>query len=113
MHALGQVVHFLTACRHSPEIFLKALNAMLPRDVRVLAVEVMPQAFHATLDAKSKRYRYVIDNAPVASPFQLIRLQPFQLLRFRSRDRPAFPAVPCPSSEKTCPSFQSLHPTPV
>ena len=31
----------------------------------------MPQAFHATLDAKSKRYRYVIDNGPIASPFQL------------------------------------------
>ena len=31
----------------------------------------MPQAFHATLDAKSKRYRYVIDNGTIASPFQL------------------------------------------
>jgi tRNA pseudouridine38-40 synthase len=71
VHALGQVVHFLTTSCHSPEVFFRALNAMLPRDLRVLAVEVMPQAFHATLDAKSKRYRYVIDNAQVASPFQL------------------------------------------
>ena len=31
----------------------------------------MPQAFHATLDARSKRYRYVIDNGAVACPFQL------------------------------------------
>jgi tRNA pseudouridine38-40 synthase len=31
----------------------------------------MPQAFHATLDAKSKRYRYVIDNGWIANPFQL------------------------------------------
>ncbi len=30
-----------------------------------------PQAFHATLDARSKRYRYAIDNGPIASPFQL------------------------------------------
>ena len=30
----------------------------------------MPQAFHATLDAKAKLYRYVIDNNPVADPFQ-------------------------------------------
>ena len=30
----------------------------------------MPQSFHATLDAKAKLYRYVIDNGPVADPFQ-------------------------------------------
>lgn len=71
VHALGQVVHFLTASRHRPEVFVKALNAMLPRDVRVLNAEEMPQAFHATLDATSKRYRYVIDNGPIADPFQL------------------------------------------
>jgi tRNA pseudouridine38-40 synthase len=44
---------------------------LLPRDVRVLAAREMPQAFHATLDAKSKRYRYAIDNGRIASPFQL------------------------------------------
>ena len=71
MHALGQVVHFYTASRHPPEIFVRALNALLPRDLRVLDAREMPQAFHATLDAKSKRYRYVIDNGPIASPFQL------------------------------------------
>lgn len=71
VHALGQVVHFLTASRHGPDVFLKALNATLPRDVRVLDVAEVPQAFHATLDAKSKRYRYRIDNAPYASPFEL------------------------------------------
>lgn len=71
VHALGQVVHFLTPSRHRPEIILKALNALLPRDLRVLEVRDMPQAFHATLDAISKRYRYVIDDGPIASPFQL------------------------------------------
>jgi hypothetical protein len=69
VHALGQVVHFFTTSRHSPEVFLKALNALLPAEVRVLGAEEVPQAFHATLDAKSKRYRYEIDNAPIASPF--------------------------------------------
>jgi tRNA pseudouridine38-40 synthase len=70
VHALGQVVHFLTASRHPPEVFVKALNAMLPRDVRVRGAWEMPQAFHATLDAKAKLYRYVIDNGPIADPFQ-------------------------------------------
>ncbi len=44
---------------------------MLPPDVRVEGRWDVPQAFHATLDAKSKRYRYVIDNSPIADPFLL------------------------------------------
>jgi tRNA pseudouridine38-40 synthase len=71
VHALEQTVHFLTASRHPTETFVRALNALLPRDVRVLQAQDMPQAFHATLDARSKRYRYVIDNGRVACPFQL------------------------------------------
>jgi tRNA pseudouridine38-40 synthase len=71
VHALGQAVHFLTASRHSTETIVRALNALMPRDVRVLDATEMPQSFHATLDAKSKRYRYAIDNARIASPFQL------------------------------------------
>ncbi len=71
VHALGQTVHFLTASLHSTETFMRALNALLPRDVRVLDAAEMPQSFHATLDARSKRYRYAIDNARIASPFQL------------------------------------------
>src|SRR5215472_13190241 len=71
VHAQGQVVHFLTPSRHSTETFVRALNSLLPRDVRVLEAAEMPQSFHATLDARSKRYRYAIDNARIASPFQL------------------------------------------
>ncbi len=71
VHALGQVVHFFTASRHSCPTFVRGLNALLPRDLRVLEAREMPQAFHATLDARSKRYRYVIDNGTVACPFQL------------------------------------------
>ena len=71
VHALGQAVHFLTASRHSTETFVRALNALLPRDVRILDAADMTQSFHATLDARSKRYRYAIDNARIASPFLL------------------------------------------
>src|SRR5215213_1255351 len=70
VHALGQVVHFFTAARHAPEVFVKALNALLPRDVRVLDAREVLQAFHATLDARAKLYRYVIDNGRIADPFQ-------------------------------------------
>lgn len=70
VHALGQVVHFYTASQHPADVFVKALNATLPIDVRVHGAWDMPQAFHATLDAKSKLYRYVIDNGRIADPFR-------------------------------------------
>jgi tRNA pseudouridine38-40 synthase len=71
VHALGQVIHFLTASAHPPAVIQKALNALLPRDVRVVAAAEVPQSFHATLDARSKRYRYLMDNRPIARPFLL------------------------------------------
>jgi tRNA pseudouridine38-40 synthase len=71
VHALGQVVHFLTDSRHSTETFQRGLNAFLPPDIRVLEAQEKPQAFNATFDATSKRYRYVVDNGRIASPFQL------------------------------------------
>jgi tRNA pseudouridine38-40 synthase len=71
VHAIGQVVHFLTVSAHSSQTFVRALNAILPRDIRILAAEEKAQAFHATLDAKSKRYRYVIDNGRFADVFGL------------------------------------------
>src|SRR5262249_48720550 len=71
VHALGQVIHFLTASRHAPETFMRALNALMPRDVRILEAQELPQAFPSPPDATSKRYRYVIDNGRVASPFHL------------------------------------------
>lgn len=70
VHAIGQVVHFYTGSSHAPETFVKALNAMLPADVRVKKATEVPQSFHATLDARGKLYRYVIDNGRVADPFQ-------------------------------------------
>ncbi|CAN5901531.1 tRNA pseudouridine(38-40) synthase TruA [soil metagenome] len=70
VHALGQVVNVFTVFKHPPEVLVRALNAMLPMDVRVLGAWDVSQAFHATIDAKSKRYRYVLDNAPIADPFR-------------------------------------------
>jgi tRNA pseudouridine38-40 synthase len=71
VHARGQVVHFFTACRLPLSVIVRALNALMPRDVRVLDAVEMPQSFHSTLDAISKRYRYQIDNQTYADPFLL------------------------------------------
>jgi tRNA pseudouridine38-40 synthase len=47
----------------------RALNAALPRSLRVLQVEECAAGFHARFSARSKTYEYRIVNGPVVSPF--------------------------------------------
>lgn len=71
VHALAQVASFETGSQHPPEVMLRALNAMLPRDLRVTVVEDAPADFHPQKSARRKRYSYLICNAGVVSPFAL------------------------------------------
>jgi tRNA pseudouridine38-40 synthase len=70
VHALGQVASVRVTCGHDVATLTRALNAHLPADVRVLSVEEADPEFHARFSARSKTYRYVIRNAPVARPFE-------------------------------------------
>jgi len=69
VHALGQVASCTLTGLLDADTLRRALNARLPADVRVLAVDQMPEAFHARFSAKTKRYRYVLANGPLVSPF--------------------------------------------
>ncbi len=60
VHASGQVAHFDTAGRLEPEQFERALNALLPRSIRVGDVRVADPDFHARYGAVWKIYRYSI-----------------------------------------------------
>jgi tRNA pseudouridine38-40 synthase len=69
VHALGQVASFSTQCALPLPQFCRAINANLPCDVRVLAIEETHSGFHAIRDAVSKRYRYVIQDGPIPDVF--------------------------------------------
>jgi tRNA pseudouridine38-40 synthase len=69
VHALGQVASCALTGLLDADTLGRALNARLPPDVRVLAVDEMPEAFHARFSATGKRYRYVLANGPLVSPF--------------------------------------------
>jgi tRNA pseudouridine38-40 synthase len=71
VHALGQTATFKTVLKMDPAEIFKALNGILPRDVRVGSVEIVPAAFHARKSAVGKTYRYRIVTTPVVSPFDL------------------------------------------
>jgi tRNA pseudouridine38-40 synthase len=69
VHAAAQVVSATVANGLDAQTMVRALNAVLPLDVRVLTVEEMPDAFHARFDARSKTYEYRVVNAPFVSAF--------------------------------------------
>ena len=64
VHALEQVVNFHTQSAHPLEVFVRALNAILPRDVSVLSCEEVDDKFNARFRASGKIYRYLIYNQP-------------------------------------------------
>src|SRR6187401_3505173 len=70
VHALGQVASVRVTCGHDAATLTRALNAQLPEEIRVLSVEDADAGFHARFSARSKTYRYVIRNAPIATPFE-------------------------------------------
>ncbi len=69
VHALAQVVTFVTESAVPTENFGKALNDILPGAVRVIEVSEAPADFHARHSAKAKTYRYRIFRGAICSPF--------------------------------------------
>jgi tRNA pseudouridine38-40 synthase len=69
VHATGQVANFhSTIDSIEPARFREAVNAYLPRDVRVMeSAEVSPR-FHARKSARLRVYRYYIARGPVLAP---------------------------------------------
>jgi tRNA pseudouridine38-40 synthase len=65
VHALGQV------CSYAGELpLLRSVNAVLPREISVLAAEAMPEGFSARHDARSRAYVYRLLARPAPSPFE-------------------------------------------
>lgn len=69
VHALGQVIHFDTPLDLGDR-WLMALNVLLPKDVRITAVEQTSEDFHARYGAKGKTYRYKWSYGELQSPFE-------------------------------------------
>ena len=114
VHALANVVSVEVSGGPPAARSLVALNALLPRDLAVTAVEQAPPAFHARHWATSRSYRYRIWCAPVRSPFEepralwrpkAVGYPPTRSLRGDPARRARFPGVhpdrdaaPCVSS---------------
>ena len=61
VHALGQAANFYSPVDSMPaENYVRALNAFLPSDVRIMAAREVPEDFSARKSATSRVYRYFI-----------------------------------------------------
>jgi len=69
VHALAQIVTFVTESSVPTQNFLKALNDVLPASIRVMEVAEMPAGFHARHSARAKTYRYRVYREAICPPF--------------------------------------------
>lgn len=61
VHAVGQAANFYSPIDSMPaENYIRALNAFLPEDVRIVAARDVPEDFSARKSATSRVYRYFI-----------------------------------------------------
>ena len=77
VHALGQAVSVVVPERWDAEALRRALNGVLPRDVRCARIHTMTHEFHARFSATERQYRYLIGtDADAFSPFRYNREWP-------------------------------------
>lgn len=75
VHALNQVAHFTSSsCLDTQKLF-RALNGILPKDIRCLKAIEVPMSFHAQQSAISKEYHYILGLDEIVTPFQRLYCQ--------------------------------------
>jgi tRNA pseudouridine38-40 synthase len=74
VHAMAQVAHVdVPKGRFPREVWLAAINAHLPPQMRVLRCQLATPDFHARFSARGKVYRYRIWNAAFLHPLEVNR----------------------------------------
>ena len=68
VHATGQVGRFTTSNSIPAERVSLALNRVLNKSVRVQSAREVGERFHPRFSAKSRTYRYWIENSAIANP---------------------------------------------
>ncbi len=119
VHASGQVISFDLYWPHGLTALQRALNAKLPKDVAVKAVEVAAPGFHPRYDASARCYRYQILFEPLRDPLrdryawriwppcEVERLQDAARLLHGNHDFAAFGTPPRPGGSTIRTVFQA------
>lgn len=67
VHSLGQTANFKMENNMPIEKIPLAINSKLKKTIRVKTAEEVDERFHSRYNCKGKKYRYVINNAPIES----------------------------------------------
>lgn len=88
VHAIAQVAAVSLANPIPLANLRKAVNRLLPPDIRLLAADEMPADFHPRFDAIAKTYEYRIFRGEVCAPFErrYIKHHPYPLNEARMAD---------------------------
>jgi tRNA pseudouridine38-40 synthase len=70
VHALAQVAAFTLANPIPVDNLRKAINRLLPRDIRAIEVDEAAPDFHPRYHAKAKTYEYRIQRTEICPPFE-------------------------------------------
>lgn len=70
VHAVGQVISFSLAWRHSSEDLHRALNANLPEDIAILQLKQVSSSFHPRFDAQRRAYEYTVYDGSIRHPLK-------------------------------------------
>src|SRR4030095_8269579 len=91
VHALGQVASFRTQTALSTGELQRALNALLPQTIRIVAAEETGPDFNARWSARAKTYRYRLYRGRVVPPmiWRYVLHYPFPLNEESMRDAAA------------------------
>jgi len=71
VHSSGLTANFHLPVAIEAESLKRALNSLLPNDIRIMECELMDKSFNARFGAHSKTYVYRIFTGQVQSPFNL------------------------------------------
>ncbi|MFA5354808.1 MAG: tRNA pseudouridine(38-40) synthase TruA [Thermodesulfovibrionales bacterium] len=69
VHAIAQTASFRTESALEPQVIERALNALLPPDIRITDAGEATPDFHPRYDARGKSYVYLLSTERTISPF--------------------------------------------
>ena len=81
VHAEAQVAAFTIENAIPPDNLRRAMNRLLPPDIRILDAVETEESFHPRFDSVAKSYRYVIYRGETCPPFQwrYVHWHPYRL----------------------------------
>ncbi len=69
VHAYGQVLHFDTDLNIPIEGWIKAINATIPKDIRIISAKIVSDDFHVRYNSIEKTYSYKLYIGREMDPF--------------------------------------------